>query len=47
MPPTLTNGKICYLEVPALDAAQSADFYAQVFGWVLPRFHGHFQVSSS
>ena len=33
MPSTPTNGKICYLEVPALDAAQSADFYAQVFGW--------------
>jgi uncharacterized protein len=33
MPSTLTNGKICYLEVPALDAEQSADFYAQVFGW--------------
>ena len=33
MPPTLANGKICYLELPALDAAQSADFYAKVFGW--------------
>lgn len=33
MPPTLANGKICYLEVPALDPAQSADFYAKVFGW--------------
>lgn len=28
-----TNGKICYLEVPALNAAQSAEFYTQVFGW--------------
>src|SRR6266568_3651964 len=33
MPPTLTNGKLCYLEIPAVDVRRSADFYAQVFGW--------------
>ena len=33
MPPTLANGKICYLEIPAVDVARSADFYAKVFGW--------------
>jgi predicted enzyme related to lactoylglutathione lyase len=33
MPPTLTNGKICYIEIPALDIPRSADFYAGVFGW--------------
>jgi uncharacterized protein len=33
MPPTLTNGKICYIEMPALDIARSAEFYRQVFGW--------------
>ncbi len=33
MPPTLANGKICYLEMPATDIARSADFYRQVFGW--------------
>ena len=33
MPPTLTNGKICYLEMPATDVARSADFYKRVFGW--------------
>jgi predicted enzyme related to lactoylglutathione lyase len=33
MPPTLANGKICYLEMPATDIARSADFYGQVFGW--------------
>jgi predicted enzyme related to lactoylglutathione lyase len=33
MPPTLANGKICYLEMPATDIAASADFYRQVFGW--------------
>jgi predicted enzyme related to lactoylglutathione lyase len=33
MPPTPTNGKICYIEIPAVDTRRSADFYAQVFGW--------------
>ena len=29
----MPDGKICYLEIPALDIAVSAAFYAQVFGW--------------
>ncbi|HET9364257.1 MAG TPA: VOC family protein [Candidatus Angelobacter sp.] len=33
MPPTLANGKICYIEMPATDIARSADFYRKVFGW--------------
>ena len=33
MPPTLANGKICYIELPAADIRRSADFYAKVFGW--------------
>jgi predicted enzyme related to lactoylglutathione lyase len=36
MPPTLANGKICYIEMPATDAAniaRSAAFYQRVFGW--------------
>jgi len=33
MPPTLSNGKICYLEIPALDIDRSAAFYQAVFGW--------------
>ena len=33
MPPTLANGKICYIEMPAVDVARSADFYSRVFGW--------------
>ena len=33
MPPSATNGKICYIEIPAEDIGQSADFYASVFGW--------------
>ncbi len=33
MPPTLANGKICYIEIPATDIARSADFYRRAFGW--------------
>jgi uncharacterized protein len=33
MPPTLANGKICYIEIPAVDTARSAEFYTKVFGW--------------
>ena len=33
MPPTRANGKICYIEIPAVDIARSADFYRRVFGW--------------
>jgi len=33
MPPTLANGKICYVEMPADDIRRSADFYSEVFGW--------------
>jgi predicted enzyme related to lactoylglutathione lyase len=33
MPPTLGNGKICYIEIPATDVARSEDFYSKVFGW--------------
>jgi uncharacterized protein len=32
-PPTLANGKVCYIEIPAVDIAGSASFYTQVFGW--------------
>jgi predicted enzyme related to lactoylglutathione lyase len=31
--PTLGNGKICYIEIPALDINQSSSFYTDVFGW--------------
>lgn len=33
MPPTLANGKICYIQIPATDIALSADFYRRMFGW--------------
>jgi uncharacterized protein len=31
--PVYRTGKICYLEIPATDIAQSAEFYHRVFGW--------------
>ena len=33
MPPTIGNGKICFLQIPTTDIARSADFYTSVFGW--------------
>jgi predicted enzyme related to lactoylglutathione lyase len=42
MAPTLANGKVCYIEIPALDIKRSADFYAKVFGWgIRQRGDGH------
>ena len=37
MPPTRANGKICYLELPAIDVRRSADFYRTAFGWTIRR----------
>jgi len=31
--PGYRTGKICYIEIPAKDVKQSADFYNRVFGW--------------
>lgn len=31
--PTMGNGKICYIEMPAADVKTSASFYQSVFGW--------------
>jgi uncharacterized protein len=40
--PTLGNGKICYVEIPATDINASAKFYQEVFGWsVRTRGDGH------
>jgi len=32
-PPTIANGKICYIEMPAIDISASASFYKNAFGW--------------
>ncbi len=31
--PTLGNGKVCYIEIPAIDIKTSASFYERIFGW--------------
>jgi uncharacterized protein len=31
--PTLANGKVCYIEIPAIDIMASSHFYKEVFGW--------------
>jgi len=42
MPPTLANGKVCYIEIPAVDVHRSAAFYCAVFGWqIRQRGDGH------
>jgi predicted enzyme related to lactoylglutathione lyase len=37
MPPTTANGKICYVEIPAIDVGRSVGFYKSVFGWNIRR----------
>ncbi|HEY6977538.1 MAG TPA: VOC family protein [Chitinophagaceae bacterium] len=32
-PPTIANGKVCYIEIPAIDINRSISFYKEVFGW--------------
>src|ERR1044071_7658666 len=29
----MSHGKICYLEIPAITAEGSAEFYSSIFGW--------------
>lgn len=36
-PPTYRTGKICYIELPAVDVQQSAEFYRRAFGWTIRR----------
>ncbi len=33
MRPTLGNGKVCYIEIPARDLRLSSSFYKNVLGW--------------
>jgi len=33
MPPTIANGKICYVEIPAVDVLRSIAFYEAEFRW--------------
>lgn len=48
MPPTLANGKICYVEIPALEVGRSVEFYEAVFGWkTRRRGDGHIAFDDS
>jgi predicted enzyme related to lactoylglutathione lyase len=38
------HGSVGYLQLPALDVARSAAFYAAVFGWVVDATHGGFEA---
>jgi predicted enzyme related to lactoylglutathione lyase len=31
--PNYRTGKICYIEIPAIDISESASFYQRAFGW--------------
>jgi hypothetical protein len=31
----MPHGKVCYLEIPAITAEASADFYRGIFGWTI------------
>jgi len=42
--PTLANGKVCYIEIPAIDIDRSISFYKKVFGWKI-RTHGDGQMA--
>ena len=40
--PKYATGKICYVEIPATDIKQSAEFYRRAFGWgIRQRGDGH------
>ena len=33
--PTFDYGKICYIEIPAVDIVESVLFYHEIFGWTI------------
>jgi len=46
--PTYGNGKVCYIEMPAIDVNHSAAFYKAVFGWqIRRRGDGHLAFDDS
>lgn len=38
------HGRLCYLQIPALDAMRSAVFYETVFGWRIERPYPSFEA---
>jgi predicted enzyme related to lactoylglutathione lyase len=39
----MKHGQICYLQIPAIDLLQSAEFYERVFGWHIERPYPSFE----
>lgn len=37
--PSYRTGKICYLEIPAINIEESARFYQRAFGWHIRQHH--------
>jgi uncharacterized protein len=42
--PKLAHGQLCYLQIPATDQWQSAEFYEKVFGWRIERPYPSFEA---
>lgn len=38
------HGQLSYLQIPAVDVLESADFYERVFGWRVERPHPSFEA---
>jgi predicted enzyme related to lactoylglutathione lyase len=41
---TLAHGQLCYLQIPAVDLWQSAEFYERIFGWRIERPYPSFEA---
>ena len=39
----MKQGQVCYLQIPALDLMESAEFYETVFGWQIERPYPSFE----
>jgi predicted enzyme related to lactoylglutathione lyase len=38
------HGELCYLQIPALDIANSVSFYEKIFGWQIERPYSSFEA---
>src|SRR5262249_14789178 len=39
----MRHGQVCYLQIPAVDLMQSAEFYEKLFGWQIERPYPSFE----
>jgi len=39
----LMHGQVCYLQIPAVNVAESARFYESIFGWTVDSEHAGFE----